>query len=354
MRAMSHLDILLPFALPPAELSADLCKALRTPALASLLARARVDRTLPADEPAEGFHRALPHERWLAQAFQGSNAPENNTSPPVAPALMRSFGLDPGAGTWFIVQPVHIHIARDHLVLTDPRQLMLSEQDARALFDIAAPLFEEYGKDLCYGNSDTWFIRADDWRELRTSTPDAASSHNIDIWMPRGPSERDWRKLQNEVQMHWFNHAINETRESHRLKPVNSLWLWGGAPEDTSLASNYTDTFNLSGWMTSFAAPKHAASATAQDVLAAKPQQGLVMLDTLLEPALSNDWSRWLDGMHVLEEKWFSPLLQALKNGAIDHLSLIATHDSGLSRFAVSRLSLRKFWVKPSLAPLCS
>lgn len=349
MRGMSRLDILLPFALPPAELAADLRKALRAPALATLVARARTGRALPADEPAEGFHRALPHERWLAQAFRA--APDGNSSPPIAPALMRRLGAEPGAGSWFVVQPVHIHVARDHLVLVDPRQLMLPEQDARALFDIAAPLFADYGKTLHYGDASTWFVRADDWHELRTSTPDAASGHNIDIWMPRGPAERDWRKVQNEVQMHWFNHAINEAREARGLKPVNSLWLWGGAPADATLASNYTDTFNLSGWTRSLGT---TASAMLPQILASRPQQGLALLDALLEPALATDWSRWLDAMHALEEQWFAPLLEALRGGALDHLSLIATDDTGVAQFAVSRLSLRKFWVKPSLAPLHS
>lgn len=354
MRGMVQLDILLPFGIPPAELSADLCKALQMPACASLIARARAERATEP-EPEGGFHRALPHERWLAHAFHENNTTARNSSPPVAPGLMRAFGLEPGDGTWFIVQPVHIHIARDHLVLTDPRQLVLSDQESRTLFEIAAPLFAEYGKHLRYGNAGIWFVRADNWAELLTSTPDAASGHNIDIWMPQGPAARDWRKVQNEVQMHWFGHALNNAREERGMKPVNSLWLWGGAAADVAPANAYSGLFNLSGWMESFTATAPQAQADcAADVIASRPQHGLAVLDTLLEPALSNDWSRWLDGMHALEEKWFAPLLQALKAGALDRVSLIATHDSGLVRFAVSRGSLRKFWVKPSLAPLCS
>lgn len=354
---MSHLDILLPFALPPAELSADLCKALKTPALAHLIARAKRDRNALSDETSDGFHRALPHERWLAHAFHGKEALKRNNSPLVAPALMRSFGLDCADGTWFVVQPVHIHIARDHLVLTDPRQLLLSEQDSRALFDIAKPLFDEAGKTLLYGNAGTWFVRADDWADLHTSTPDAAGGRNIDIWMPSGPGERDWRKVQNEVQMHWFDSAINAQREARREKPVNSIWLWGGAAaSDIPGPSRYSEAFNLCAWMQAFCThvPTHAHADTASAVIAVQPQQGLIVLDALLEPALASDWSRWLAGMHALEEKWFAPLLQALKDGAVDRLSLVATHDSRIAEFAVTRASLRKFWIKPSLSPLCS
>lgn len=353
-RGMSHLDILIPFGLPPAELSADLLRELNAPALATLTARAKSQGGSTLDD----FSRALPHETWLARQFGLEK--DMQGSPPVAAALMQSLGLAPESGTWFVLQPVHIHIARDHLVLTDPRQLTLPEQESRTLFDIAKPLFDEAGKPLLYGTAGTWFARADDWAGLQTSTPDVAIGHNIDIWMPKGPGERDWRKLQNEVQMHWFNHPINEEREAHRLKPVNSIWLWGGATTAAATAmarpaSRYTKAFNLAGWMQALGqlVPQQARAASAAELIAAKPEQSLLLLDTLLEPALSNDWSRWLDRMRQLETDWFAPLLHALKSGTIEQLSLIITHDSRISSFTATRSSLRKFWVKPSLATLC-
>ena len=355
-RGMTQLDILLPFGLPPTELSADLLKELDTPALAALASRAKSETRGARHEKFDGFHRSLPHEIWIARQFGLDAEMKLRGSPPVAVALMQSMGLKSDAETWFILQPIHIHIARDHLVLTDPSQLALAEQDARILFDIAAPLFEEYGKRLIYGNANTWFVHADDWAELQTSTPDAAAGHNIDIWMPKGPQERNWRKIQNEVQMHWFNHPINEGRETHGLKPVNSLWLWGGSgrlPIDTS--GRYDKVFNLSGWMQAFRqfVPRHGNAENAAALLEGLQGRNLLVLNALLEPALSNDWSRWLDAMHRLESEWFSPLLQALKSGTIDQVSFILTHDSHLSRLTASRASLRKFWVKPSLATLC-
>jgi hypothetical protein len=278
-------------------------------------------------------------------------------SPPVAVAAMQAFGLSAEPGTWFMLHPVHIHIARDHLVLTDPRQLALSEPESRALFGIAQPLFEETGKSLIYGNTHTWFVRADEWDQLQTSTPDAASGHNIDIWMPKGAGERDWRKLQNEVQMHWFTHPINAERESRRINPVNSIWLWGGTP--TSLDGSppsYTEVFNLAGWMRAFGQMirKQTHAATAADIIATAPERGLIVLDTLIEPALGNDWSHWLDKVHSVEADWLVPLLAAVKSGKIDQLSLILTHHARISSFTITRHSLRKFWTQPSLAPLFS
>lgn len=355
-RAMNHLDILVPFGLPPAALSTDLLRELDAPALAALTARARSENNAARHESFDDFCRALPHETWLARRFGLEESLRKNGSPAVAAALMQSMGLAPDEGVWFILQPMHIHVARDHLVLTDPRQLDLTEQEARILFAIAEPLFDEVGKRLIFGNAGMWFVRAGDWAGLQTSTPDAASGHNIDIWMPKGPEERNWRKLQNEVQMHWFNHAVNEEREARRQKPVNSIWLWGGpAPAAANASATYDKVFNLAGWMQAFGqlAPQHGSVGNMDALLAEQCSSGLLMLDTLLDSALSNDWSRWLDNMRQLEAKWFSPLLQALKSGAVDQVSLILTHDSRISRFAATRSSLRKFWVKPSLATLC-
>jgi hypothetical protein len=350
---MSHLDLLIPFSLPPAELAGDLFKQANAPAFATLLSRGKSVRS-----SREGFRRVLPHEEWLARAFGMAS----ESSPAIAPSWMQAMGLGEDAGMWYAVQPVHIHIARDHLVLTDPSQLEMDEQDSLALFEIAASLFQETGRKLVYGNAGTWFVRADDWPALLTASPDAASGHNIDIWMPSGPGERNWRKVQNEVQMHWFDHPINARREQRGLKLVNSLWLWGGgmAPPP-AMASPYALAFNLNGWMTAMgrASGAHSPAAGTSPMIAAAgdlpdfpPGPVLVLLDHLLRPSLDNDWGRWLEALAALESAWFEPILNKMKQGTLSRLRLILTNNSETAEFALTRHSLRKFWIKPSLAPL--
>ena len=350
---MTQLDILLPFALPSAEMAPDLMRELNTPALAKLISRTQSF----TQESFDGFSRALPHEAWLARQFGLAERSPTGGSPALATALMNALGLTPAAGTWFILHPVHIHIARDHLVLTDMRQLTLPEPESRALFETAQPLFEEAGKALMYGNAQTWFARADDWADLETSTPDAACGHNIDIWMPKGSAARDWRRLQNEVQMHWHTHPVNAEREARRDKVVNSLWLWGGAPTAMAFTSeHYHEVFNLSGWMRAFRqfAFRQMQECSAADIVALAPDSGLLILDSLIEPALAGDWSLWLQRFHALEADWFAPLTAAVKAGKLNQISLILTHNSGVSSFTTSRNSLRKFWTKPALTRLLS
>jgi hypothetical protein len=359
-RAMSHLDLLIPFALPPAELAGDLFKQAVAPAFATLLSRSQVVRTANKE-----FKRSLPHEDWLAHTFGMTS----ESSPAIAPAWMRAMGIGahPGeridsgasenAGMWYVVQPVYIHIARDHLVLTDPAQLELAEEDSLALFEIARSLFHETGRNLVYGNASTWFVRADDWPALLTSSPDAASGHNIDIWMPSGPNDRSWRKIQNEVQMHWHDHPVNAARERRGLKPVNSLWLWGGAQaadHHSRPDTPYALVGNMRGWLSAFAASaKESRSlAGAAELPASLDGAALVVLHQLLRPALEADWGSWLEALATLETAWFEPILNRMKQGDIKRLNLLLTNDSASASFALTRHSLRKFWIKPTLSPL--
>jgi len=353
-RGMNHLDILVPFGLPQIELAHELLRQCRTPALATLLARGNSNAASGARDP---FARALPHERWLDQRCHLSDADadlQRGNSPAAAPVLLQRHDPALRQGHWFILQPAHTHVARDHLVLTDIAQLALSEEDSRRLFASALPLFAEIGRPLIYLDATTWLMRADDWAGLHTSTPQAASGRNIDIWMPAGPGELAWRKLQNEVQMQWFYESLNEERERRGQQAVNSLWLWGGGDAANAIATNhYSHGFKLHGWPQALSTNNQDAS-NAAEVLAGSGERGLLLLDTLLEAGLSQEWGIWLERLETLERDWFAPLLQALREQQLGSLSLIMSGQDRLLEVALSKSALRKFWVRPGLSRLAS
>ena len=344
-RAMNHLEIILPFCIPPAPLAPDLLRELQTPAFAKLIALANRGEMHIFDT----FSRRLPHESLLAGHFSlesrtgiaqsDFNVKDNHlNSPATTHRKMQQFGLTPDEGFWFTLSPVHIHIARDHLVLTDQRRLNLSEAEARVLFDAALPMCAELGKTLLYGDAKTWFLRADAWHALQTATMDAACGHNIDIWMPKGEQEVAWRKLQNEIQMLWFIHDVNTQRDARGDNLVNSVWLHSGSAALTPMPviqSSRTDLSAIIRGMNS-------------------QHKTILQLDALLEPALNNDWANWLDAMHQLETHWFAPLLQALKDKKIRQLSLVTTDANRLMTFSLTSNSLWKFWRAPSLDQLFS
>lgn len=346
---MAHLTLVLPFALPLPEFAPDLVRALDTPALAALLSRTSgAARRAP---PPDGAH-ALPHEAWLARAL-GLDALGR---PAFAAAAMRGFGLDPGPGTWYLVTPAHIQIARSHLMMADMRAATPDDADGRALFEAARALCEETGHPLLFGDAQTWFLRADGWTGFETASPDTVANMDLTDFIPKGAPAQAYRRLQNEVQMAWHAHPVNAAREARRLPAVNAFWVWGAASGVAAAAAAAPAaalaTCAVPGWLAALGRERLGsldALARLDGVLA---QGGLLAVGNLAEPALAADWGGWVAQMQSLETLLFAPLLAALKDGRLAGLRLVLSSREGLVESGTSALAQRKFWRRPALDAL--
>ncbi len=351
---MSQLTVVLPFALPAPEFARELARSLDTPALAALLSRTSSHTVRPYDFAV----RALPHEVWLARELGLLQSGQ----PAFAAAAMRGFGLDAGEGSWFIVSPAHIEIARSHLMMPDLRRLQLSDTESRALFEAARPYAEESGHQLAWGDAHTWFLRADAWAGMDTATPDTAVGMNLTDYMPTGPHALAYRKLQNEIQMLWYTDAVNADREARRQPAVNAIWLWSGAsvqplvPAQAGTHAEHPEprsqkriaTFETTGWLQALGSK---ALSSPSDALAISGDTLLVCGNTAA-PAIAADWSGWLHEMQRLEAELFAPLLAALKQGRLKQARLVLSHRTAHAEFTTTALAQRKFWRRPSLERL--
>ncbi len=337
---MTEISLVLPFALPPPDLAPDLIKALDAPALGMLLARSSVEEVRLAPSS-----RALPHESWLASRFKLVA----DGQPAFAAAAMRGFGLDPGAEPWFIVNPAHFAIARSHLSLSDPRQLRLSDAHGRVLFDTAKPYFDELGHTLVFGDAHTWFMRAGDWQSLQTASPDIAIDLNLTDWLPSGPAEVDYRRLQNEVQMLWFSHPANAERVATGHAAVNAFWIWGCAHGAAPRANTPAlAAKQVPGWLGAMQTmPYDFASA-----IGGTQGDAMFVSGDLMAPALAGDWATWLDLLRQFDQEQFAPALAALQNGRIGRLQLVLGHRDVLKTFTSTQWGQRAFWRSSSLTRL--
>ncbi|GAB7523687.1 hypothetical protein PBS_26720 [Paraburkholderia sp. 2C] len=376
MPATRRLHLLIPFALPSAADASTALHDLQTPAFDRLVARATlVERVIGED-----FQRTLPHERWVARQFgalPGSSAaaPRNATArsaddeAPLAPYMLLADGGNPGTASWACVQPVHVRIAHDHLVLIDPASLDLSDDDAATLLALARPLIEELGVRIEAPQPSRWYLSSDEFSTLAGASPLRASGRNIEIWLPHeahsGERSRAWMKLQNEVQMAWFEHPVNEAREARGLPAVNSIWFHAqgvARPVTTPFTHVLSDAAATRG----LALAAHAATAEPPDSFAQLKSQAqashaaqaadatstLIELDPFSTPYISQDWANWNTAFAALERDWLAPALAALQAGELAELGLTLCGDTGSVTLSVTRGDLRKFWRRRLFASL--
>jgi hypothetical protein len=169
----------------------------------------------------ESFDRGLPYEKFLLGKQNAS-----------APLELQSQGVAVKPNTCVArIEPVHIHAARDHLVLTSTQILDIQASEADALFDSVKDIFAEMSTVTHRSMPHKWFIESSALENLSTVSTAQAEGRNIDHWMPSDTSvegvARQWRKWQNEIQMIWFNHPVNEARQAEGMLSINSVWISG-------------------------------------------------------------------------------------------------------------------------------
>jgi hypothetical protein len=340
---MTSTDILIPFGLPPPEHAKDLVATLtsecKTDGLATLLSRHQSRILTRFDD----FTPQLPHEVWL-------NARLHTAQSSLLQQYAHLFNINLNPGHWFLVTPVHLHIARNHLVLTDYRDLHLSESDSFLLYEIAKTRCNEAGAELVFGSATIWFLRTDNWSDFVTSSPDAACGHNIEVWSAKGANEFAWRKLQNDIQMEWFIHPVQKQREEHGEKVINGLWLWSGTSLPTGFSANNSIDISMAQPYLSPSPTDGREKHSSEHFFPALPE--LTLLDQLSSAALSNDWGTWLALVIELENSWFKPLCTALKSRKLDQLQLHLSNNNTLLSIRTNNNALRKFWRTPTFKQL--
>lgn len=260
------MHLVIPFAAPLSEAGQHALGELALPALDALLGRLTADLLNEGDE----YQLSPPHERVLARALGWRGA---DGALPWAARSAVADGLDTGDLAWGLLSPVHWQIGREHLTMDDPESLALDAAESRAAFDAVRPLFESEGWLCAWGAPTRWYVAHETLADLPTASLDRVIGRNPDLWMPEHPAARFVKRLQNEVQMLLYTHALNDAREATGRDVLNSFWLSGCGTH--------------------------------------QPDRGEVprVLDALRAPALREDWAAWSEAWRTLDG---GPLREAL------------------------------------------
>ena len=280
-------------------------------------------------------------EAWLRDRF---SLTQTDTA---AAAAGRMAGATPGA---LILRPVHLHAGLDHLVLDPPAHLGLSKEHAKALFNAAADWLAPEPIALRFLSPDLWEVtephpERTGFGQLRGASSARASGRNIDLWLPRGPSARAWRRLMNEVQMLWHTHPINAEREAAGLKPVNALWLEGVVPDGLPPAFDLVASADPVLVGLAYASGTQRLPSVIDAALPSFARDQNVLLDAPFwrEAVASGSDQAWEDGWRRFEE-WF--LYTSAQYGAKwwQGAVLVLTGECSAHILALPRLPAWRIW----------
>jgi hypothetical protein len=336
--------VVVPGALLPSAIAADVLAGAQAPWLMQVLGRAAVEPAAAVAPP------GAMHFSWLWQQFGGSGEPVT------APYALRALdaGADPGAQCWHI-DPVHFAFARDHLLVapldtspTAEEEPVLAAHLREALGELSArasPRLHLHGGQWLLTLAQPWSMQA---------TPlDGALGHSAYEHWPRGTDAAFWRRLLTDVQMRWHQEPLNEAREARGAQSVNALWLHGGGawaelpsrPFDAVVGGDAV----LRGWALASGLPREAlydegAAATARgDVVS--------LCRDLLVPAQFGAWGQWLDRLCRLESTLHGLHAACFAAGG-DELLLVLC---GRRRCRIARLRRGdrwRLWRRAPTAPL--
>jgi hypothetical protein len=214
------MHLIVPFAAAQSDAGRQALHDLPLPQLERLLAKLQPQPADAADE----FTLSPPHERALARAL-GWTVDDGRL--PWAARLARSAGAPEGEHAWGLLTPLHLHVGTEQVSMTDPASLQLDDAASRELLAAVRPLLDSEGFTLHYAGPLQWLAAHPGFDDLATASLDRVIGRNIDPWLPGQAAARLVRRIQNEVQMLLYTHALNDRREAAGLPTVNSFWLSG-------------------------------------------------------------------------------------------------------------------------------
>lgn len=304
------------------------------PALEFLLARGR--RT--AGDPGT-------LEDWYCDTFGLQARPL-----PAGALTALAFGKEPADANWLRADPVHLRADRDRLLLIPSAGFGITADEARQLCEELNRHFADQFTLAAFA-PDIWGLQPKAGMAPQTRPPLEIAGRDIDAELP----DKQWHALLNEIQMALYQHPVNTAREARGAPVVNSLWPWGAGPlPDEGQMRRAARWQSLSAedpaalGLARLAGIRHRpAGSGAADWLERAPEDGrhLVVLDGLRGAAALGDGDALAQRLQALEERWFAPLLAALRAGRI---AMLTTHvPDGGARFETERGDLRRFWRRP-------
>jgi hypothetical protein len=181
---------------------------------------------------------------------------------------------------------------------------------------------------------------------LATEEPARAACGELEQLMPTGTEATPLRRLLAEIEMWLHALPLNEARSSRGDAPITTLWPWGAAgrivrPEPRAL-SGLPTAFGRDAWLQGLwqlnGAPCCTPPEHLEEVLASGARAAVLVVE--VGGQLRGDAATVAGALRRVDERFVSPALQALRQRALEGVTLIVND----TRAHIGRSSLRKLW----------
>lgn len=328
---MKKVHIVIPDLFLPQQLAAYASADLSLPALEKLLARARVE-PLAVDTL----------EAWLCQSFGVDDLA-------IAPLTLQADGVMPLDAYWLRADPVGISLQRDQMVLQ--ADLTLAANEAAQLCASLNAHFAGEGLRFVAAHPQRWYLQLDQAPDMQTHPLPQVVGANVHAHLPYGEDALHWHSVFNEIQMLFYEHAVNQAREQRGELPVNAVWLWGGGKAVTNLRQPFAVVAGDSELALAFAqAMDIPVLLPAEPLLMDRTGQGgemLLVWEGLRSALQSADIAKWRAAVQQFETNYAAPLLAALAAGQLEQITLDVLSEGESRRFVLTRPALWKLWRLP-------
>ena len=200
---------------------------------------------------------ALPIERRYAEALGWRSG--TATAPIPLAALVTALVTAQTSGApqaaltpcaW--LRPIHVISGMNDIIAQLPASMAMPEAHARAFFDAIKPLCDEDGMTLTWLTPGRWLLTGERLRGITTPSLARASNQHMAPYVPfvsashlaKHPDAADnlkWLlRLQNEVQMLFYTHPMNDEREGAGLPTISGIWVEGAGALDGATVNGAT------------------------------------------------------------------------------------------------------------------
>jgi len=328
---MKKIHIVIPDLFLPQQLAAYASADLSLPALEKLLARAQ---SVPV--------KVDSLEAWLCEHFGVDNMA-------IAPVTLQADGVQPMAAYWMRADPVGISMQRDQMILQ--ADIALTEDEAAQLCASLNSHFAADGLRFLAPHPQRWYLQLDHEPAMETHALPQVVGADIHAHLPHGADALRWHSVFNEIQMLFYEHAVNQAREQRGEIPVNAVWLWGGGKLSKVLLHPFARVAGDSELSKAFAQAAGIPVWNRTDPMpagwAAESGDLLLVWEGLRSALQKADIGKWRDAVQQFEKNYAEPLLAALAAGFVEQVTVDVLSEGASRRFTVTRASLWKLWCVP-------